>query len=515
MDSPFALTWAAHDSQDVESLRTNRHRITRRIHKLRKYLGVQQKKKYVHKIFSQDDVAKDPKYWLIELLSMERDFLYALEVKSLGQLKNTMGNQKLFLTRLKRSLEKISRIIDISQDLSYTDQLELLIYKEFIGVQLSMTSGQYDNAINQLSLTRIGLQFLEEYGHAQNKGKYKSMIDSDLDSLFIGSIHRSKQNYSMDLDDLSKQIISTQQSSAIYTIIEAKDSSYLQQSDSSSIKELQWRSYTAKIKDDSLGRLLYKIQGYELSTMEDYDKLNALITQAYESHQNWLVNEVKEEDDEILGSYLQYTQLLTSIQRNASLLAGLKQISKLSLLDKINQELKGISEIPGVFNDDELVESLDTMKKYYNSLKLQIIGDYYYGSKAYREALLVFKTMVDSLENASLKLSFSFIDESTISQLHSTAKESLTSAQILSQLTSNATGTVLDDITNPNPKTIVDLRMAPISVKPVLFDVAFNYIHNDVPQKSTMASQQPAQKIENEATGEGETKRGFFGIFGR
>lgn len=527
MDSPFALTWANHNVADAEDYKRIRTRVVRRVHKLRKYLSIQQRKtkQYSHHSISAEDVGKDYKYWLIALLSLERDFCYAMELKSLSQLDaklDTRAKHKLFLTRLKRSVQECDSLVQLvgGIDASSTNELELLVYREFINAQQSMALKQWDSAIAQLSLARVGLQFLEEHGNAENFGKYKGVIDSDIDSLLIGAIHKSSKNYSSDIGEVAKSVVSLRSDSRVYQLISSVDDSFLKPSgESKSVKELQWRSYTAKIKDDSLGRTLYKIQTCPLESMDDFDTLNNLISQASESHSMWLQNEIKEEDDEILTSYLQYTHVLTSLRRNVKLLGTVKPTEALTLLDKINQEVESLEEIPGVFNDDELYETLQGMKHYYNALKLKHIADFYFSQKQFKESLLLSSKVCESLEDVKISIPFEFINEDTVKELHAQVKTLVTNSQILAQLSQSSTSDSLaDDVSRglTRDSTIVNLNMTPISVKPVLFDIAFNYIHQqDQPQPQQQATPSVTKaQVGNEANSS-DKKKGFFGIFGR
>lgn len=515
MESPFALTWGTHDVADAETYRRIRTRVLRRLHKLRKYLSIQQRNRYTHRSITSEDVASDYKFWLLALLTLERDFVYALEVKSLAQLdtQNTKSKKKLLITRLKRSIQEVQLCGQLAAQFDKTAQLEVAVYAEYIKAQLSMVLQHWDVAIDQLSLSRVGLQFLEEHGNAENVGKYKAVIDSDIDTLLVGAIHMSKNAHSGDIGEVAKQSVSKQSTSTVYKVVAETNESYLVPSgEANLIKELQWRSYSASIKDDSLARLLYKIGNAPLETMERYDDLTSLLSQATETHNLWLQNEVKEEDDEILSSYLQYTTVLTSLRRNVTLLATVRPTAALTLLDKIQQEVVALEEIPGVFNDDDLFESLEGLKNYYSCLKWKILADHHFGGKEYKKSLLLSSKIQESLQTVKLTVEFPFITDEVVQELANKSKDLLITSQILAQITGPSQGSLADNINSANGDKIVDLAIRPISVKPVLFDVAFNYIQGTSAPVGTTPS--PTATVSSPETSE-EKKKGFFGLFGR
>lgn len=148
-ESPLALTFGARNSaflQTSEDFRKQRVKVTRRIHKLKRYLKIQIKdtKNYKSKKITSDDYSSDNKYYLLSILEAERDYLYALEIKALLDLNsstNAQSKQKLLSTRLRKSLKISQNLVEISQNESdETKRLEILVYKELLQAYLAIVS---------------------------------------------------------------------------------------------------------------------------------------------------------------------------------------------------------------------------------------------------------------------------------------------------------------------------------------------------------------------------------------
>ncbi len=534
-ESPLALTFGARNSaflQSSEDFRKQRVKVTRRIHKLKRYLKIQIKdtKNYKSKKITSDDYSSDNKYYLLSILEAERDYLYALEIKALLDLNsstNAQSKQKLLSTRLRKSLKISQNLVEISQNESdETKRLEILVYKELLQAYLAIVSKKWKVAISSYSLARIGLKFLEKHGDiAENKILYKDIIEETIDEPFKLATYRDSKSISIDLNEYSKIIANeSAKNSETFKFIDAKDSSFLKADEEAElIKEIDWRSYTARVKDETTSRLLSRAQNVKFDDLESYDNALILWQEALENHSSFIAkadqNDDEEQDDQILLAYIKYSSLITRLRRDQTLLSGNKKES-LRILDTIITTINEIKELPGVYSDDELFQNLELLSQYYQGLKLKMIGQIYFDDKSYNESLLLCTKSLESLKDSEFTVEFEFISNQDLQTLQSDILTLKQNSHVLAQIEQGLSKdkSVADDVYkfSNDYKNIVNFQIEAAPVKPVLFDVAFNYISYNKSdtktqfQKQTTQEKAPASKEQTE-----NKKKGFFGIFGR
>ncbi|KAI1651445.1 uncharacterized protein F4817DRAFT_324534 [Daldinia loculata] len=212
---------------------------------------------------------------------------------------------------------------------------------------------------------------------------------------------------------------------------------------------------------------------------------------------------------------------------------------KVVLYDSTLQSIESIKELPGVAADRDLSEQLSATAKYFHALKSLSIARSHSLANQSRNALVLTKHAFDECEQSAAffsKKEASSLESSPrnieirpadIQFLHNLLKGELQKCRAiveidnLRQKTTNATppsaraplvqrlfeypaeGVDLENLVEFPPK------VNPIPVKPLFFDVAWNYI--DYPGKAPAAAPEPEQKLEQPAQ---QQKKGWFG-FGR
>ncbi|ORY62949.1 signal recognition particle protein [Pseudomassariella vexata] len=216
-------------------------------------------------------------------------------------------------------------------------------------------------------------------------------------------------------------------------------------------------------------------------------------------------------------------------------IARLKE--KVVLYDATLQSLESIKDLPGVASDEELLEQLDATFKYFHALKCLSIARSHSLAGNSVNALALTKHAFGECEESAIFFAKQEpsssksprnieIRSSDIEFLHSLLKGELQRCRALVEidnLRAKASGTKstipLVERLYEYPAEGVDLenlvayppKVEPIPVKPLFFDVAWNYI--DYPGKAPVAAEKPSDSTEQKSTSSAQ-KRGWFG-FGR
>lgn len=229
---------------------------------------------------------------------------------------------------------------------------------------------------------------------------------------------------------------------------------------------------------------------------------------------------------------------------------------RVALYDSILQSLDTVKELPGVIADTSFVDELDAKRAYFRSLKCLAIGRSHAINDQITNALALYARALDLAETASSKLSKSAgnttgphppkldVSSEDLTRATSTLSKLVTQYRALADLkaltgqapkqaqTPSAVQAPLIERLNRNEYIEnVDLtnlvnyppKLRPVPVKPLFFDLAWNYIHYPSQKgpsaesaevngsAKTAVSQSQSQKQEEPQK---QTKKGWFG-FGR
>ena len=240
--------------------------------------------------------------------------------------------------------------------------------------------------------------------------------------------------------------------------------------------------------------------------------------------------------------------------RPAKVESGGRKLARLrertALYDSILQSLDSVKELPGVIADEAFVQELDSKRAYFRALKCLAIGRSHAINGHTVNALALYARASSLAENAASSLTDAPPSTTTAPKLNVSSSEIssttthlsalVTQYRALSDLTSlSAPPTSTTKSTSesrvfkrPLIETLhlnqyhdsVDLtnlvnyppKLQPIPVKPLFFDLAWNYIQYPGHEKEVAAVNGPA-KTDGAAKTETEkpaTKKGWFG-FGR
>lgn len=529
-DSPLQLTFGARQRAFLTAaadFNKQRTRITRRVHRTRRYLKIQSKdtKKYRSKEISTEDYDGDDKYYILGLMNVEKDFLYALELRAQADLgtTNVQAKQKLLVTRLKRALERSESLLKVSQnEKGVTKRIELLVYTELLRAHFSVSTKKWSKAIDAYSIARCALQLLEDKGPRENRILYKDIIEENIDEPLKLSIYRDSKVNSADLTEYTKKIVESKFTShEIYTLISSSvygGEQYLKPTDESElVKEIQWRDYTARVKDETTSRLLSRADKIELDSLDAYDTKMALLQDALDNHHSFIsrsIQDDEEQDDQILLAYINYTLLLTRAQRDKMLLDHASKKEAWRIVDTIKATIKEAEELPGVYSDDELFANLEFIIKYFDSYKLNLLTEIFAQRREYTKALTLATESLKLVESIKFTVSFpNLVTDDEAKELTDDTRARQRQLHVLTEVGKTTQTQAVANNINVFPTShekLVSFELEQVASKPVLFDLAYNFITNPVAQKQTTRESTPVPGVSAPSE---EKKKGLFGFF--
>lgn len=577
MESPLNTTLGARLSAylvTAKDFQRQRQRVNKRISKLRHELNIVTKdtKNYKAKEktsgITQEQYDEDDRFGLVILLLAERDMLYALEIKSMLEIKST-SHATLLKTKMKRALTHADKLIKLSSSPSSSSpsssqsdgndnskkrlrkQVEIYIFAALIAGQLSITTKQWLKALNAFSIAKCCLDYL--YTEDSDKESYIKTLCTELIETSVDpsiNLASSQLKISGDLKTLSRKYCHEQCFPQLSPVLGLIGEKYTKDIASSMQlqKEVDWRGHTAEIYNDEVA---FKIQ--ELTNDKKWLKYNDA-NQFDGVIASWISildlhkrdTEKNQDDDDleqkqsraILLTYLNYNLLFTKLKRDLlliGLLAGKAENRKdiVRLFNGIIQIVKELEDLPGVYNDEDLHYSLEHLEQYYEYKKNVVIAEAYQLSSRFAEALKIFDYVNKSLNftpgEQYFKVDFPFdVSKNTeVAFFKVDLEKRILQCQINAQFeqTKEAACTkyTLENLSKyPAGLNALNVRtIEPILCKPVLFDIAYNYISytkqpvtsvgNSAKQVQQEQQQQKQQQTEN--TDASSKKSGFFGIF--
>ncbi|CAG88773.2 DEHA2F02354p [Debaryomyces hansenii CBS767] len=598
MEYPLIVTLGARMSaylSSSEDYHKQRKRLNKRLLKLRHELDLitpdtkdYKKKEKISKI-SSSDYDQDEKYGLLLLLTAERDSLYSSEIKSLLEISNDNASsyRNLMISRIKKSLSSSKKLLEITvNEKDEYKRIEYYTYAALIQGNLSVNKKQWSKALNAFSIAKCALDFL--YSQEDSKmdieeeqeesTQFKKTLISEITETLVDpslalAISQDDTAYSTttDLKTVSRQHCRDNKLSYLQPVIEIIariDPEAVSEVSSSTelIKSVQWRDHEATLYNDELAYKIMKLTNDNETNWKNFNDANQFDvllsgwSELLEIHTNDM-DKNKDEDDlekvqdrAIVLTYINFNLLFTRLKRDLLIIDQLSSqgdnvfaLKKLEfnkdiirLYGTIITTTQEIKDLPGVYNDEDLHESLDNLEKFFVAKKSAVLARSFALNNKFPEALKIFDHVDNTLSSSDNK--FYKIDEfpynvSSNVEFEKFKKElpsQVLQAQILAQFSvdlsknlnqSNfvienmnkypVSNETLDNIANFNK----NLSIAPVLSKPVLFDIGFNYINYGMGRSSSYNNSNSATSTTSDSTTDqndpNKKKSGFFGIFGR
>lgn len=579
MESPLAITIGNRMSAYLstsEDYHKYRKRLNRELLRLRHELDLvtrdtknYKEKEKISKI-SADNYSQNGKYGLLLLLTAERDLLFSLEIKSLLEISNesVSSYKTLMISKLKKCVNGTKKLLSIMDNESDDIlALEVYIYAALNEGSLAINKRRWENALNAFSVAKCGLEFLNHHHNQEKQAEDDNNEDEDFNKTFINELIETLIDPSLNLSISQIDNFQLSNSSDLKTIsrkyCHAKSVPYLQKAIeiikthdpkfvseiSSSIQlidSITWRDHRAHLYNDEIAYKIMELTKPEINQYQELEKFDGLITgwnEVLELHETDL-NKNQDEDDQekiqdraILLTFINYNLLFTKIRRDLILVALLtkdfekalkysklvvnKDVTRVYL--SITGTLNQIKELPGVYNDDDLMQSLDNMMTFYNAKRLVRLSNSFLLNEDFLAGLKVLKTVSDQLDKDEFYSVSDFPYSITDNQEFNDFKQELTQllykTQVLAQYASaelNTDGYVVENMHKfPTSKKLMNVgdscKLNAMVSKPVLFDIGFNYI-NYTASGSSGTPEPTAPPTSGET--EDKKKSGFFGIFG-
>lgn len=563
MESPLSLTIGARMSaflSTTEDYNKHRKNLNRSLLKIRHGLNIitRDTKNYKSKLstITPEDYEKDSTFGLLVLLTAERDYLYYLEIKSMLEISNdnVSSYKNLMISKLKKCCSNTKKLLEITAN--ETDDFKLIeinLYDTLNEGTLAIQKRKWEKALNLFSISRCALDFL----YNQPECKFdKTFINELIDTLVDPSLSLSIAQLeikSTDLKSMSKRYCQ-KSNSRLVSLIQKYDASYVSEISTSVelIDSINWRDHEANLYNNEIA---YKIMELtkpdvlENKSLEYFDKLISEWTNVLELHEGDLNKNVDEDDQEkiqdraILLTYINYNLLFTKIRRDLLLIEDLskdfdqaskhkkliinKDITRIySGTQKVVEEIK---ELPGVYNDSDLSDSLENMNQYFTWKKLIRLSNSFLLNDKFLESLKVLYIINEKLQSIDSLYTvedFPYAISSNVEfkEFKSEFNEIYLNNQILGQFSfesnKNPGFTIEKMNLFPMSNRIINLGekavISPILAKPVLFDAAYNYInYSGSGSKSSSVEPVESNTATNTSDGANDKKKSFFGIFGR
>lgn len=568
--SPLGSTYGARLSAYLttyEDFRKHRKRTNKSLLKLRHDLNLvtrdtrNYKEKEKTSAISKEDYAADARYGSLLLLLAERDSLFANEIKSLLEIsgEKLSSYKKLMVSKLKKAVSTSTKLLSITEgEVDVVKRIELYVYAALTYGVYSVNKKRWDEAVYAFSVARCGLELLAaQIPDSASDGLYdKTLIDELVDTIVDPSLNLAVSQGSAvettsDLRTVSRKHCNDAtiaQLAPAVALIASVDQTFVQEIEEEEVaKTVVWRDHEANIYNDELSIKIIKLtraNWKSFSDANDYDSLYSQWSALVDVHSGDLAKNTDEDDEQkvqdgaILLTYLKYNMLFTRLKRDLLLIHQLttdavSSVSKrlhsnkdvLRLYSAVISAVDELKDLPGVYNDEDLFESLENMGRFFTVKRSVTIADSYSLARKFPEALKIYAQIERTFDASE---TFYKVDEFPYDVTSNAQVEALTEevsrrkvkAQSLAQFaredSGNAANVAVDDVfrfsiegnTTQNVTSVLQKgQIAPVLSKAVLFDIAFNYISY---------TSQPGQAAQAEVDdGEEKKKGGFFGIFGR
>lgn len=555
--SPLENTFGVRMSESLSTatdFAKQRRRLNRTLVRLRHDLGMVErdttnyhKKKTAAGIPSEDKFAEE-KYWNYYLLLAERYLLHALETKASiefgadhrATLKKLMGRKLVKAAATNRIL-----LAGVKNQLFSLRLVEVYVYAALTEGFLAVFKKRWASALHAYSLARCGLVFLQASADVSvNKLMVEELIADLVDSSLDLVVSQERIKGAHDLLSVAKIHSSDNRLPHLQRLVElisSQDASFFDPPKTEELsKSVTWRSHSAQVDNDQIAFLIAKVEKDTWGEHQDkWDDIPSQWQTLVELHQAGLAKNKYEDEperaqnDAIILTYLKYNMYFAQINRDCHLISWkANHLSstpaervKHSLLwyDSILTTIELIRDLPGVYNDEDLAESLENLSHFFRAKRSVVVAQCYARNDHVAEALSIYSHLdrVFSVNDDFYKVSFpynvaSLEDAYELSQLISAfLTKTHAMAQLLKDRSRNSY--VVDDIHNfaiaGNPLTKIlnvaeRANVAPVASKAVLFDIAFNYISYNLETTKVMEAAERETELDKK-------KSGFFGIFGR
>ncbi|CUS23127.1 LAQU0S08e02718g1_1 [Lachancea quebecensis] len=554
-------------------------KLNRKLQKLRHHcrLTTKDTKRYSAKEkyskITSDDYDKNKLFGTLMLLHAERDLALVECLKLKARLRGAMkkSEKKIVSTRLRKACKTAEQLTLLTKNegddftrAEYAIYHKLCIVSYFSMCKPSKTR-YTDEIAKELSLVIASLQYL------QSKEKVGSEVASSIISQFEYLLRQHANAEVFTTSEVRRFIAEQVRQSSDDALVQLiSRSGYevpleesLMGSEKSSLKEVQWRRFSAKVRDSKVAELISEAAQIEPTDLAQFSNKLAKWQEAAEAHSIFIAQKERDdededigEDDQILMTYIRYNSHFTTIQRDdivfqklwsqwnksankskSSKLTKFKEIER--IVHNLTTYLQEVMDLPGVYSDDALMANLKLAATYYQlHLTAGCLASFYQSKQKYLEALALYidghRTLEAATREAVLQepLPGDILSPEKVATLEDLIKASWRGVISLAEYEKIASPSgqspfepsLIEKLGNPiSPKDVSLTNLfprrpivRPVGSKPTLFDLAFNYIGSgsQTPQNEPVMSEEPRSVPKSNDTQEAPKKKGLFGLFG-
>ncbi|KAG5365208.1 Signal recognition particle subunit SRP68 [Yarrowia sp. C11] len=538
--------------------------VTKRLATLKRRLGVQTKdtKQYQPKEVAATDVAEDIRFAQLLLLQAERAWAVSQETASVLETNGSAGKRKRVASKLTKAVQ-YAVALEQSVSVSQSDEVRLQIatYRLLLEGALYAHKKQWQKLVEPYSAARVGLSALVTLAKdAEDAELLADVISTQIDPALGVALLKVSPDRKLDLENASKGYVDA--SSDFGKLVQKINPHALEVDEAHGLDEIEWRGHQAKITDPDVARTVSNAltqSKAEDKTIADYDTLLSLWQSANdlvkEELERFELAGIAAHDDttqnaHIVLTFINFHMLQQRIERDRLLLSEVSQLKtvdrkdhakskqeklpsalKISthtrllqlkdsvrLLGNIVQSVDEILNLAGVSNDSALVAALGATRDAYRAQKLasigasyDLVGDYKNALALSNKALQLQQTVGDADHAAVTGIPVPQNSQLTANTARLQALETI--AQRLSEKPLNHP--VSDNMdsypmatAHDTAHNIVefDQRLKPVLVKPVFFDIAYNYVQ--YPAGEVTESGKSGKVVEEEQK---TKKSGFLG----
>ncbi|KTW31521.1 hypothetical protein T552_00163 [Pneumocystis carinii B80] len=488
----------------------------KKLSQMSKQLGIRQNNK---KYMKNKELEENPIYHDFLVMKSERAWAYAMELKTRNrQYKKVKLNRRQIIRRLSRAYQYAYYLSKVMEQKSSILRLEAVGYMSIKRGQLAFECCQWGQSLRSLSEARIILEII--YENKEDQYLVKELIKS-----IERSIRYSAYQEKVDIEDIfyiSQK--NTLENKALTSFIESFNCEVLKRkSEGNSFvnSKIEWRGHVSHIRDADIAISLSYIQDLYKSIQnktyinysERKDEYNKLLS-AYAEAENIIKKVIEKtersgiedqtQDLYITYSYISYNYIIEQIKYNLEIISELNMkssngnikqyiVCKLTkLYDNILQNLDTISELSGISNDLNFLQTIKLEKYYFKSQRCLAISMSYFLVLDYKSALALAIRSYDYLSKISLanNKEMIFINEEKLIELKKDIDTKISRFRAFSCLTITETdkeesslkmstlGTVDNNSQEPSLSTLAKFpsKLESIFCKPFFFDIAYNYI---------------------------------------
>lgn len=586
MDSPLKSTLGARMSAyltSTDDYRRHRKNINKNLVRIRRKLGLVTKdtKNYEDKValITSDKYDENQLYGTVLLLTAERDMLYALEIKNMLEIsnENVSSYKNLMLSRMKKSLSTSKLLLQVIQnEKDFIIKIESYVYSAIVQGFFSINKRKWDLALDAFSIAKCALEYLsgqktpdttktsQRETSDLRETLFKELLDELVDpSLNLALSQSGQSKITSDIKTVSRRRCSSTllpYLASVVEIIKKSDPNFFDVIPESTelLRSITWRKHEAELYNDEIALKLTQIMNEQKGSTNytessQFDVLSASWSEVLDDHLSD-VDKNRDDDDlekvqsrAILLTFINYNLFFTRIKRDTLLIDESARQSKPDIAREIKKDIirlygniintvQQVKDLPGVYNDDDLLLSLDNLEKLFDSKKKATLAEIFALNNKHKEALKILHHIHSELPSSGSKFyeveqfPYDVSSNSSFELFKEELEEKLREATITVQLYEDNSraysqdnfvvsnidkfATVLDDMLNvANLKA--PLVLNPLLSKPVLFDIGFNYISYDM---GAASSYNAASNNLDSSSGDSKSSKkqgGFFGLFGR